>query len=354
MSQPQPLKKLLIAYGRFPPIAPDLKKAFERSGIEVEVFDTVDYEHHWFYRRVIRVINRYARSLRLIPRGGDLFAQHPFNLRNFVGSNFQRVSEKFQPDALFVIHGLDFAAPYISSMKIPKVGWHLEPNDDLDYITKNAKPFNVYNSFSLNAVDLLIAAGFDGRYLSHSVDTARFFPIPNLEKSIDLSFVGNWSPWREEVLRAVLKVTKNVCLYGDQWHRKCSIDTKLLRSIYKAKKIVGPELNDLLSRSKVVLNASRIKASHGLNMRFFEVLATDSVLLTDEVTEIDRHFEPDVDLVVYADTTQLQQKLQMLLASPELRQRISAAGYQKVMSHYTYGAMAAQLMAQFESLARSA
>ena len=66
------------------------------------------------------------------------------------------------------------------------------------------------------------------------------------------------------------------------------------------------------------------KASHGLNMRFFEVLATASVLLTDEVAEIDRHFEPDVDLVVYTDTAQLQQKLQLLLASPELRQRISA------------------------------
>ena len=89
-------------------------------------------------------------------------------------------------------------------------------------------------------------------------------------------------------------------------------------------------------------------------MRFFEVLATASVLLTDEVAEIDRHFEPDVDLVVYTDTAQLQQKLQLLLASPELRQRISAAGYQKVMDHHTYGAMAAQLMAQFESLARSA
>ena len=354
MSQPQPLKKLLIAYGRFPPIAPDLKKAFERSGIEVEVFDTVDYEHHWFYRRVIRVINRYARSLRLIPRGGDLFAQHPFNLRNFVASNFELACTQFQPDAVFVIHGLDFGVPYLSSLTVPKIGWHIEPGDEREFLIRNAKSLDVYNSFSQASVDLLVSAGFDGRYLCHAVDEDRFFPIPQAEQPIDVCFVGNWSPWREEVVKASLQVTQNVALYGDQWLKKSTLEPALFQRIYKGKEIVGPELNDLLSRAKVVLNASRIKASHGLNMRFFEVLATASVLLTDEVAEIDRHFEPDVDLVVYTDTAQLQQKLQMLLASPELRQRISAAGYQKVMDHHTYGAMAAQLMAQFESLARSA
>ena len=354
MSQTQRLKKILIAYGRFPPIAPDLKKAFERSGVEVEVFDTVDYEHHWFYRRVIRVINRYARSLRLIPRSGDLFAQHPFNLRNFVASNFERICTQFQPDAVFVIHGLDFGVPFLSALKVPKIGWHIEPGDEREFLTKNAKSLDIYNSFSQASVDLLVSAGFDGRYLCHAVDEGRFFPTPQAEQPIDLCFVGNWSPWREEVLKASLQVTQNVALYGDQWLKKSSLEPALFQRIYKGKEIVGPELNDLLNRSKVVLNASRIKASHGLNMRFFEVLATASVLLSDEVTELDRHFVPDVDLVVYKDAAQLPQKLHMLLQSPELRQRISAAGYQKVMDHHTYDAMAAQLMAQFESLVRSA
>ncbi len=346
-------KKILLAYCHFPPIAADLKKAFVRLGCDVEIFSTTDYEH-WFYRRVIRTINRYARSLRLIPRGGDLFRTHPLNFTNFIGSNFERVYSRYQPDAVLVIHGFTFGESFLPQLSIPKIAWHVEPRDDLPdllpHLVKIAQGFDIYNSFSLRDVALLQGAGFDSRYLSHAVDTANFFPEAGTAKEIDLTFVGNWSKWRDEVVMAALEITPNVAVYGGYWLKKSSIPVKTLRRIYKGKEILGPDLNHLYNASRVVLNASRVPRVSGLNMRFFEVLAAGSVLLTDWAPELEQHFSPGTHLVLYRDCDELRLQLRELLDHPEEQDRIRRAGLQLVLERHRYDAMAAHLLSQFREV----
>lgn len=339
------IKKILIAYHRFPPIADDLQNAFRRLGVDARIFYTTDYEH-WFYRRIIRNCNRHARNLRLISKGGDLFESHPLNLRNYVSSKFAEVFQQYSPDAVLVIHGLPFGGAVLSTIKVPKIAWHIEPRDDLPYLVDNASPFDIYNSYSQHDVDLLTEAGVDCRYMSHAADSARFYSEPGVEQNLDVAFVGNWSGWRDEVLQATLEVTENVALYGGYWKKKSSIPRAQLKRILKGEFIVGQELNHLYNTSKIVLNASRTKGSFGLNMRFFEVLAAGGVLLSDEVPELEKQFVPTEHMLRYQSPGELKKILKQILSSADEREKIRLAGQSLVLNSYSYDKMAERILIQ--------
>lgn len=339
--------KVLIAYHRFPPIAEDLRHAFLSLGVEAEICYT---DEHWLYRQVIRRVNRLARAIRLIPKGGDLFKAHPLNRVNYAADSFQQAVARCQPDAVLVIHGLPFGASFISGLAVPKVGWHLEPRDDLPYLADNARPFDIYNSYSQKDVDLLVGAGFDCRYLCHAVAPEKFHAEAGATRTFDVAFVGNWSRWRDDVVKAALDVTENVAVYGGYWPKKSAIPRNTLRRIYKGEEIIGAGLNRLFNASRIVLNASRTPGSHGLNMRFFEVPAAGSLLLTDTVPELEKHFVPDIHLIVYHDTAELKRRLAELLQSPQQQDAIRLAGQRVVLERHQYRMMAQHFLDQFQEI----
>jgi glycosyltransferase involved in cell wall biosynthesis len=343
------LKKILITYHEFPPIAYDLADAFQRLGIETELFITSHHEH-WFYKHIIKRVNKLARNCRLIKKGQDLFANYPLNHLNYLASQYQLLAESFQPDVVLVIHGQPFGNAYFEQFRLPKVAWWIEPDESLATLLKYSAPFDLYLSFSDRVRNLLEAEGVATASLNHAVDLGRFYSIPSVTKRYDVVFVGNWSPWRDEVLNQLLTVTQNVALVGPYWQKKSRLSKAQLDRIYKGKSIVGAELNQLFNSAKIVLNAQRIKDSSGLNMRFFEVLATNTCFLTDAISEIDNCFVREEHLCVYHTLEELGQQVEKLLTYPLLREQISMNGYQQVRQNYTYEHMASNLLAYFAQL----
>lgn len=352
MNQP---KKILIAYVRFPPIAFDLKEVFENRGIEVRLYlasDTpVSYFHTVFFKR----LTRWAWSLRLVKKGKALFLNHPKRWENIVADGLYECCEDFKPDLLFFIHEPSYGGygkRVLEKIKTPKIGWYVEPFVDIPRLRDASRYIDIYNLFHQDGVAKLAEEGVKTAYLCHAVNPARFFPLPDAQPVYDLCFVGNFSPWRDEVLRAALGVTKNIALYGPSWLKKgnSKISKEDLATIYKGEKIVGEELNALFNSSKVVLSASRIRESSGLNMRFFEVLAAGACFLTDAPPELERHFIKDQHLVTFDTLEELTLKLKMLLDAPALRQNIAQAGYQQVIARHTYRQMVENIICQYNSL----
>lgn len=341
-------KKILIVYNEFPPIAKNLAKSFDSKGYIVDIFYGTQHIH-WFYKRVIKVLTRWARAFRLIPKGSALWPHHHLSFYNYIDTQFQKKFNQFSPDFLLVIHGLPFSHNFIDRQKIPKIGWWVEPNNNLAELEKNAKPFDIYNIFSLSSVTLLKVSHKNISYLSHAVSSEDFYPEA-VEKDIDVAFVGNWSDWREEVLLRALEVTKNIKIYGPQWLKKSRISKKVLEKIYGGEFIDGHELNHLINRSKVNLNASRIYGASGLNMRFFEVLATKSFFLTDFVPEIEKHFVDGQDLVIYQTLDDLDLKLKQALSEDIIRLNIAENGYRIVLNEHTYDHQVKNFLEQFEHL----
>ncbi|MEX3954035.1 hypothetical protein AB4Y40_40935 [Paraburkholderia sp. EG287B] len=76
-------------------------------------------------------------------------------------------------------------------------------------------------------------------------------------------------------------MTQDIALYGHSWIKKSRLPRDILRRIPKEDIILGASLNALHNKARMVLNADRT-VSLGLNMRYFEVLASGSCLLTDK------------------------------------------------------------------------
>jgi len=341
-------KKILIVYNHFPPIAEDLKLAFSNVGIQADIFYSTDYQS-WFYKKMIRPINRLARNLRLVRKGADLFEKCDLNFLNFITLNFKKFYKESQPNFLLFIHGIPFGNDVLKDIDIPKVGWWLEPNDHLPELMKNSASFDIYNSFSQKSVDLLLSVGVDARYLPHAVNLTTFFKS-QVAKIYDVAFVGNWSPWRDDVIWAALQVTDHIALHGPQWLKKSKLPKEILNRIYKGPEVLGHDLNHLFNQTHIVLNASRIKGSYGLNMRFFEVTGAGALLLTDPVSEIDKHFKDGLDLMVYQDLEDLKIKLAQLLKVPDMVSKISRSGQHVVLDQHTYQHLAHQFLLQFEEI----
>jgi len=348
-------KKILIAYVRFPPIAFELKEAFEEMGFEVHLFLASDIPVSWIHKKIFRRLTKWAWSLHLVKKGVGLFLDHPLRWENVAGDKLYQTYQDFNPDLLLFIQEPTYGNhgnKILKKITAPKIGWNVEAYEEIERLKEGAQFFDAYNIFNQNAAAVLNKENVATEYLCHAVNPKRFFPIIHTRPLYDVCFVGNFSGWRDEILNSALSVTNNIALYGPNWvgNRKSKIPPKTLSAIHKGDAITGEALNILFNASRVVINTSRVKESAGLNMRFFEVLASGACLLTDSPPEIERHFVNNTHLVTFKDLVQLRQNLTTLLADDTLRQDIGSAGYNLVVKSYTYQHLAKHFLRQYEAI----
>lgn len=88
--------------------------------------------------------------------------------------------------------------------------------------------------------------------------------------------------------------------------------------------------------SKINLNITSKTIQTGIPLRVFDVLGAGGFLITNYQQELLDYFEPGIDLVVYEDVTDLQEKVDYYLKHETEREQIARNGYQKVCEQYTY------------------
>jgi spore maturation protein CgeB len=332
-----PLKKILISFDDYFSILSCLKKEFEELDIEVNIFST-NKSQHWLNRFIYKKINKIAKKIGLIPNDQDLFSWSVFSYENFRDRQFVDRIKEFQPDLILCIHGHQIGGAILRETKIPKIGWWVEPNPNLDNLIRFAKLFDLYLSYDSKIVGLLSNHNIRSEYQSHVASSSDFYPIPEMEKDIDVLFYGSWSPWREEVLFAAHKATKKIVLYGNHWEKNCVLFSKKdLQSILRGRDIVGPHLNEIKNRSKIVLGAQRLKESTaGLDTRAFDALASGALLLTDAPKDLYRHFKNQEDCLVYERSEDVPDLIRAVLDGHVDVDAIKKSGREKVLLNLTY------------------
>lgn len=88
--------------------------------------------------------------------------------------------------------------------------------------------------------------------------------------------------------------------------------------------------------SKINLNITSKTIQSGVPLRVFDVLGAGGFLITNYQTELFELFEPGVDLVVYEDLKDLEEKVSYYLQHEEERKQIAINGYNRVCNSYTY------------------
>ena len=330
-------KKILISFDDYFSILSCLKKEFEELDIEVNIFST-NHSGHWLNRFFYKKINKIAKKMGLIPNDKDLFAWSHFSYENFRDCQFVDRINQFKPDLILCIHGHMIGEAALRETTIPKLGWWVEPNPNMDNLIRFAKLFDLYLSYDSEIVDLLNNLNIRSEYQSHVASPSDFYPIPEMKKDIDVLFYGSWSPWREEVLYAAYKATNNIALYGSDWEKRCVLFSKKdLQRILRGKNIVGLHLNEVINRSKIVLGAQRLKKSTtGLDTRAFEVLASGALLLTDAPKDLFRHFKNQEDCLVYQRSEEVSELIKAVLDGQVEVDAIKRAGREKVLLNLTY------------------
>lgn len=138
----------------------------------------------------------------------------------------------------------------------------------------------------------------------------------------DLTFVGSWSPLREEFIS---KITSPVEIWGGGWERSSAS----FKSTHKvnAKIISQGEMSSIFSNSKYNLNLITRENRDLSNLRFFEVCASGGLLITERNESSLSYLTDGEDCLMYDNAEDVNRILE---ASYDLS-GIAESGYQKIL-----------------------
>jgi len=348
------LKSVMIVSQGYPPFGRYLAEAFSARGVKASVLCT-DL-NTWFDKWVIHTVNKQLHNLKLLPKQKSLLVNHRWAHRNYLDSKFRSQFKKEQPDMVFAIRGATYCEQSIKESGSFSFGWWVEPGNRAHEVFAELKNFEWYYSMNTEGLDRFRGQGFEAcSYMPHMFSATEFFPMAEVEKTIDLVFVGKWTPRRQVYLDAALEVTNSVVLYGEGWLSRNWTNLKYWKA-WKGCLVKGAKLNRLYNRAKVVLNITQwgsdaSQPTSGMNMRFFEVPATESLLMSDHVEEAESIFQEGQDYLCFGETQDLKNKLQQILQDSEKRMQIARNGYMAVQNNNaSYDRLVVDVIERFASL----
>jgi len=238
------------------------------------------------------------------------------------------------------------------------IGWLVDPVQDPKRLALFSKNLNWYFSYSKIAIAALNKLGFlKTSYLPHAVDHHEFRYLPEATKTLDISFVGKHSVHREKFILAALEVTDKVSLYGSRWVAPALTKPSLIKSI-KGIECYGEKLNKLYNSSKVVLSIiakpeHALETQSGINMRPYEILASGSILFSDNYDELHPELINNQNLILFNNIVEFKQSLTELLHDDQKIERVATAGRQFIEGRFSYDEMAKNILEKFKEIKAS-
>ncbi len=249
--------------------------------------------------------------------------------------------EKFRPEVLYVFEWCPLGDSFLAEMK-GKVRL---------LAGQIASPLPENRTFA--AYDLMISSfppivehfrslGMDAEYLRLAFDPRILDRLPLRQASRDVTFVGGFAPshpnrqaWLERVLQ---DVAVDVFGYGLD---RLSLDSPIRR--HHRGGAWGMEMYRILQESKLTLNLharidirGEVSTRFANNMRLYEATGVGTCLVTDAKENLRELFEPDREVVCFADDAECVEKLRYYLEHDEQRRAVAEAGHRRTLREHTY------------------
>jgi spore maturation protein CgeB len=181
-----------------------------------------------------------------------------------------------------------------------------------------------------------------------SIKSIDWYPHPELlnckhletenQKNYDVSFVGSWSHYRENILTPLAAIPNGISVFGWGWDTKVSHHLK--KEMFKRNPHINlSEMLSIFSGSKINLNILTKENRDTTNLRNFEIPATRAFQLAERSDDLLKLFEEDKEVVCFSGDEELRSKCEFYINNDASRKKIAQAGYDRLIkSRYTLDA----------------
>tara|TARA_Y100001968_G_scaffold275443_1_gene269164 strand:+ start:649 stop:1758 length:1110 start_codon:yes stop_codon:yes gene_type:complete len=197
----------------------------------------------------------------------------------------------------------------------------------------NLENFDLILSGALPIVMQLRAQGKASELLLHGFREQILAELESANKKFDVSFVGQLTDKRPELLRQFSKYLNINVWANSPWDKA---KTKTIGGIHWHQPVYGIDMYQTLRNSKIVIN-NHISAvqQYASNQRLYEVTGVGTMLLTDEASNLEEIFHIDKEVVSYSNPKECANIAKYYLENPKEREAIALAGKQRTLSSHT-------------------
>lgn len=333
------MKKVLIIGPLFYNYCKSIGNAFEKLNIEVSILE-------WTENSIDNIQEKFQYHLQ---KNKDLFFEGKKKIFN---EKIKTSFISFKPELIFVVRGTILDRNTLHFLKESGSLIFLWMMDSI-YLTgdtlKNVRYYDHIFLFEKNEVEKLQEEfSVKSSFLPLALDEHVYFPINNKKKSIDILFVGALYPDRIAILKKIIDFFpgKNIKIYGTYFSKLRDIKRFLFRrdKQYFTNKTVQPQiLNELYSKSKICINIHHSQSVYGVNQRFFELIGSKTLQITDKRTFIVDEFRNN-EIIIYDNPDELIELLKINLKDNHDHTIIIDKAYEKVIAEHTFGARVREII----------
>lgn len=229
------------------------------------------------------------------------------------------------------------------------------------FITKAISLYDlVFTTKTFGIKDMKDAYGVTNSFfIPHGLDPEIHRPLPISEKDrklygCDVSFIGTWSPKKEEWLNKLKTEIPNLDLkiFGSQWEKA---NAPHIRAAIQGTEVLGDLYAVVIQCSKInlgILSEQRVGSSSGdlITSRTFHIPGASGLMLHERNEESLACYEEDKECSFFDGPDEMVAKVRELLADDDKRERIRWAGHKRAMADHSLDTRAATVIDYMERL----
>jgi spore maturation protein CgeB len=265
-----------------------------------------------------------------------------------MNKRFLQGIEKEKPDYLFLWTMYDEFDPktlfLIKKISPNTKSFCYNGDDDYKFFNYTLFYFNMIDYFFTTQPEFIKIFKKFGKqpFFGCGCDIEKFKPV-ELEKDIDVSFVGTPKNDRIEYLRYLINNKINVKVFGAGWEKYPEFKDNY------GGEIPEEEFIKVINRSKIniCLSKNYFGGVHILE-RFFEINACKSFCLTEHAPGYDHIFQEGIDIVTFKNKQELLEKTRFYLTNSKRRQLVTNKAYIKTINNFSNDVLLKNLLNSVE------
>ena len=258
-----------------------------------------------------------------------------------------RAIEDARPELFLTLYGVNISGSVLAHLRgrgVPTANWWLNDPFQFERATSILPAYDFAFTNARGSLEAYAARGLRNvHFLPTACEPSVHRPLPLLPLSCDLSFAGDWSAMREQLIGWLAGQGVDVRIFGP-WRRKLPRRSPL-RVRLEHGFFTPQRMAEIFAACKATLNIHtwRGRFDYGLNPRVFEAAACGVPQLVDWKRELDELFDEKerAAMLVYRSDEELLSKCRSL--SVELREKAIAASI-SIRERHSYLARMRELL----------